>query len=544
MGLTVKSVPMNPVQRGQAQILLGVAHSLAAGSLASVALICAAIGESTLTNLAQPNSDGFWGVLQAGSGAGISSPNFPPPNGWNDSAGMATAFLQGGRGFGNGAPGALHGQGAIAMVRAGITDPGQIAEYCEDSGAAYSFYGQWASEARAIVAAIGGNVSKGGIAGGTTRPDSSSPMPQPKAGGSGTVVDGSANTTYAFSIGGTDNPDEDVWTGINRLAQEVNWYLWSNGEYLYYLDGQEMLAQQPAALIDRVADRGRLISLNLSYDNTSFDYVSDRLRKFTPRRRTKVAIAQSPTEASLEILCGIDEFRSGDLIVLTSCGPGDGSWIVSEVNRSVFAVSSSLTLVPPIAPITEAAAVGTTGSTSSDSQIVSTRGSTNPTGDTTTHRNFKSRQHGTLAKVVQLALQAASLESSQRCFTYISPASGDAPGRINQGHGVLSPPHTFDCSGFVEACYRDAGMGDPAGDTDFEGNSDEIAESTACVQVDPTAAVPGDCVVFPDHVVIYTGGGNCVSMGESGEPAIRTVAEEAAFNNRGITGYYHLKGAR
>ncbi len=100
--------------------------------------------------------------------------------------------------------------------------------------------------------ALGAGVGKGGAAG---------------AGGSGTVVDGNASTTYAFQIGGTTNPTEDIWTGINRLAQEVNWYLFSNGEILYFMDGPEMISQAPAMTLDRLANADQIIRWNARYDN-------------------------------------------------------------------------------------------------------------------------------------------------------------------------------------------------------------------------------------------------------------------------------------
>jgi hypothetical protein len=338
IGLTIEGVPMNSTQIKQAEILLGVCNQLNAGSPCAGAIICAAIGESTLTNLSTPNSSGYWGVLQGGSGENSSVANFPPPTGWNDSAGMATSFLQGGKGFQAGS--------AISLARSVVTDPGEIATRVEASGESPDLYGKHLSDAKAIIAAHGGSTLKGSIAGGNS-------------GGSGTVPDGSSSTTYAFSISGTGNPDEDYWTGINRLAHEVNWYLFSNGEYLYYLDGQEMLAQKPAAYIDRVRDGGRFYQAQggVVWDNTAFAFVSDHKRKFHAQRRTKVALAQSPTEGILQLICGINEILGGDVIVLSGFGPGDGRWIVGESRRSVFDVYSQLTLVPGIAPITDAAVV-------------------------------------------------------------------------------------------------------------------------------------------------------------------------------------------
>jgi hypothetical protein len=195
-------------------------------------------------------------------------------------------------------------------------------------------------------------------------------------GGTGTVVDGSAATTYPFQIGGTANPDEDYWTGINRLAQEVNWYLFTNGEMLYYMDGSEVIAQTPALTIDRITDSARFASpVQLNWDNTAFLYVSTHKRRFRVQRKTKLTQITSPTQVRLDLICGIDEIRAGDVIVLTSFGPGDGAWIVGDCTRSVFSVSSQITLVPPIAPITEAAVAGTTGKASQTTTFLEHGGS-------------------------------------------------------------------------------------------------------------------------------------------------------------------------
>lgn len=148
-------------------------------------------------------------------------------------------------------------------------------------------------------------------------------------------------------------------------------------------------------------------------------------------------------------------------------------------------------------------------------------------------------QIGTLAGVAEIALAAAAKQSKDHVYTYTQ----QSPGRTNDGNYVLSSPYSFDCSGFVGACYRDAGLPDPSGNTNYTGNSYNMAASSTNRQVTAAEAVPGDMVVFPDHVVIYIGNGQCVSMGGQGEPAIQTIQAEASYNNRGITGYYHMKGA-
>ena len=500
-GLTVKGVAMNETQRKQAEILLGVVNQLKAGQICAEAIICAAIGESTLTNLSTPNGSGYWGVLQGGSGYSGSAANFPPPSGWNDSTGMATAFLQGGKGFGNGFPAPLTGKGAIDAVRAGYTDPGAIANGAEDSGAGAAWYGQYLPEAKAIVAALGGAALKGGVAGSGS-------------GASGTVPNGAPSSTYAFQIGGTDNPDEDYWTGTNRLAQEVNWYFFSNGEMLYYMDGEEMIGQKPALYLDRVRDAARFASpAQLTYDNTAYGWVSDHKRRFRPQRKAKLTKIVSPTEVTLDLICGIDELRAGDVVVLQSFGPGDGRWIVGDCTRSVFSPSSQITLVPPIAPITEAAAAGTTGKTQSPlnpSTAVSSPGGV--------------ALSGTLrAKVVQVAKAACAREAKTGAYSYAEvrpyPSSLFGP----------APVPAIDCSSFSILCYKDAGAPDPNG-TNYNGQGytgSLVARGTAVRTPQPADLVfyspPG--VGTLGHVAVYLGNDQIANMGapNAGEPKIESV---------------------
>lgn len=146
-----------------------------------------------------------------------------------------------------------------------------------------------------------------------------------------------------------------------------------------------------------------------------------------------------------------------------------------------------------------------------------------------------------LAKAVTIAREAVNLERSEGCYDY-SENYGE---RTNYGAGPLTKQGdgriTFDCSGFVGAVYRDAGLPPPY-TVGYAGTSYDVAGNPRMQQVSESQAKPGDVVVFPDHIALYIGGGECISMGQEGDPAIVSVAAEAAYNNRGIQGFYHLKG--
>jgi cell wall-associated NlpC family hydrolase len=142
-----------------------------------------------------------------------------------------------------------------------------------------------------------------------------------------------------------------------------------------------------------------------------------------------------------------------------------------------------------------------------------------------------------LQKAVNIAQQAVRLEQSQGCYDYTQ----DLNGRVNDGRGPTSKGSngriTFDCSGFVGAVYKAAGLPAPY-TVGYQGTSFDVAACKNMKQVSESQAKPGDVVVFPDHIALYIGHGNCISMGQEGDPKVVSVAAEAAYNNRGIQGFY------
>jgi cell wall-associated NlpC family hydrolase len=525
MSLTVKGQPMSARQQHIASILIGAGQQLNAGSLATEAIIFDAIFESDI------GEDNGWDASNETYGGPLGgSISYFGSYGSSSSDAvaqqMAQSFFQGGRGY--------QGGGAIALARTSSDVAyigSQVTAAVPFNSQGYSTqylsqdfpFSEAIAEARAIVAASGGATTKGGTAGGAAQPETTGPVAHPKAGGSGTVVDGSSTTTYAFSVGGTDNPDEDYWTAINRLAQEVNWYLFSNGEYLVYMDGQEMLAQKPAVTIDRIKDNARFYEnqASFSFDNTSYTYVSQHLRRFRTQRQTHVSVSQSPTEATINLICGIEEILGGDVVELTNFGLGDGRWVVSEARRSVFDVYSELTLVPAIAPITEASAAGTTGSTSTSS----TSGSIVTPGSSTSGASTTTPLSGSLRnKVVQAALQAVARQKASGAYDY--PPQDELHARPYPSSLFGPAPVYIDCSSFAILCYKAAGAPDP-NETSYDGTGYTgtlVARGTAV-----TRPQPGDLIFYEtegggiSHVNVYIGNAQCANMGTQGEPIVESL---------------------
>lgn len=75
--------------------------------------------------------------------------------------------------------------------------------------------------------------------------------------------------------GTADNPDENSWDCMQRLAQEVNWYLFSNGNYLYYMDGLQFGVQNPAVYLKLDSSGTTWTAINPTDGDTATDIVSN-----------------------------------------------------------------------------------------------------------------------------------------------------------------------------------------------------------------------------------------------------------------------------
>ena len=204
-------------QKKMADILLTACTG--APPVVAVAIICAAIGESTLRNLTTPNSAGYWGVLQGGSGASGSAPHFPKTPSDQTAKEMAECFVKGGRGFQNG--------GAAHLARSGKTDPGEIATMVEESGEPADYYGKHKAEAEEIIKAYGGNP------GNYTSKTTTTITPE------FFELNQKVNTNEEPEE--EDENEENALSGIEALLKPGKWLLWKYGNtfYLYtekYLD--------------------------------------------------------------------------------------------------------------------------------------------------------------------------------------------------------------------------------------------------------------------------------------------------------------------
>lgn len=106
-------------------------------------------------------------------------------------------------------------------------------------------------------------------------------------------------------------------------------------------------------------------------------------------------------------------------------------------------------------------------------------------------------------------------------------------------------PKYLDCSGFVTACYKYAGLHDPS-NFNYNGQGDTSTMIAHCKRISKGDAVAGDMCFFGSsesataHVNIYVGNGQSISHGHPGTPEIGAAE---SLGPAGFLGYYRSKFA-
>jgi uncharacterized protein (TIGR02594 family) len=222
---------------------------------------------------------------------------------------QAYYFLHGGRSFAS--------PGAIGLAKAHRDwSPGEIAMVVEGSisnfgtrAAGIAFYNKYRAEAQAIVDAYG------------------------QLGSNSTEE---RRKQYNFRVGDEDDPYETFWDAILRLADEVKWAFFMDGNWAYFDTEKTLIMQKPAAVIAR--DNAAVVGFNCTLDNRDI-----------------------ATEATLSLICDPFSFRAGEVIKLVDFGPASmistatsggkpaypGRWLIQEIERDVFELVSSFTLKQP-----------------------------------------------------------------------------------------------------------------------------------------------------------------------------------------------------
>lgn len=309
--LTAKLTVKNSGRASRAQIkimnqVLDAAVRYGAGPKATLALVVGCIVENEWSNSGVINDPGSTsvGVLQAqyGLSAGASGRTMTRAQ-CLDIDYTVKSFLTG--------PGFASKGSAIKLARDNPTwSAGRIAQTVLAS-AFPDRYDLYLAEGRRVIAAYGGVGAGGGNADGGS---------------------------YNFEVGGPNDPRENFWDAMNRLAEEVNWRFFLDGNKVYFDDEYTLIGQQPSLVVDRSDEF--VVSVSGTWDSRNV-----------------------VSEVTLDLVCDAFEFRAGQVFQLENFGPLStgssaklpGRWLVSEVSRTMTDTISSFTLKQPTKPKPEPA---------------------------------------------------------------------------------------------------------------------------------------------------------------------------------------------
>lgn len=260
-----------------------------------IGLIATMTQESVIRSPNTPDSYGSVGVLQA-----IARPGYAGQKAYDDEWQIRELFNRGFTGS-HGYEGVLKsyrlkrwGENVIVTILHHL-NPGAIGGSLEHN------YRQWWDEASRTARLWTGSSGSGGSSSG----------------------DGSGNThttveRYAFRRGQTGSK-ENSWEAMRRLADEVNWALWIDGDTVHYAPEDWLRARAAKWTIAEGA--AGLDGIGYTIDHGR---VKDELRATVHADRWQV--------------------RIGDAAVVDGEGPADGKWLVTGIRRSLYAAEAELTL--------------------------------------------------------------------------------------------------------------------------------------------------------------------------------------------------------
>jgi hypothetical protein len=373
--VTVKGRPATPEQKRVGQQVLDACSQAGADPRPTKACVCACIVESELQNLSGGDRDSR-GVLQVRDSTaqpmGIDNRNV---------AECVTAFLK--RGFW-GKGGAID----IARKNPGMS-VGTVAQNTQ--GSAYpDRYDQVAGDAQKWIDAYGGS-------------------------GLGDTADtggGSYSKSYQFAR----ESDEDSWTAIQRLAEEVGWRCFIVGEAVYYMSEQALYQRRPRYEITASSDA--LIDLQFDVD-----------------------WGKPLSEATL--VMALDRWGAppGAVMLLSGFGPPDGRWLITSVRRDWFSPTAEVTIKQPGKQKLEPA----------PERVQRSAAAANGTTAASADSSASGKVYAEAKAISDRKLPYIWGGGHARCGT--ADAGTNTPSK-NSG-----PPPGFDCSGYVCACLAAGDLG-------------------------------------------------------------------------------------
>jgi cell wall-associated NlpC family hydrolase len=262
--------------------------------------------------------------------------------------------------------------------------------------------------------------------------------------------------------GTTDEPNEDAWTCLTRLANDVEWRCFSNGQAIVIGPDPWLLTLPMGATFQEHVG---------GCDDIDFDW----------------DINQAQATATVYCNTALLTFPPGVPATLKNMGVANGIWLTSDISRSLFQPDAQVGVVQPQPFLTEeqyaAAADGT-----SDTDVNPT-----PTASDTAD----------VTGAAAVANSAVAYALKQVGKPYIWGGIG---------------PGGYDCSGLTYAAYLSAGLPIPRTAAEQSNGLPHVSMSdlVAGDLIFYVGEGDGGTVANPGHVVMYIGGGNVVEAEMTG----------------------------
>ncbi|MCK9250015.1 MAG: hypothetical protein M0P31_13710 [Solirubrobacteraceae bacterium] len=242
------------------------------------------------------------------------------------------------------------------------------------------------------------------------------------AAGESTTEPGAQTVDYQYRRGEVGGARENSWLCGQRLADEVNWSLFTVANTVWYGSDREFAAPRPVAELDRTDDA--VVSIRWDQD----------ARAAVDQAEVIVTWNDNPWQLT-----------PGMPVALVGEGPADGRWLIDEARIGLLGHTSTLTLARPGARKREPAA-----------EVKQREQSGGGSGSAASPASSTSSATG--AQAVYDAAVAISAKRYPYAWGGGHPSAGSPSRGTNRSNGgqVVTG---YDCSGAVGAALAAAGWG-------------------------------------------------------------------------------------
>lgn len=435
--LTVKGVPATEEQIKNANIVLQKGVEMGADRKVLVASIMTAITESTIHNYTGGDLDSV-GVFQQRASQGWPATRDIPTD--------AAAFFQEAMKVDRDNPTLSHAMLCQTVQRSAFADGSNYAKYFDEAQQFVEQFGIPKTDLRKETATGGGTVAAN----------------NQQTGGSQIVANVQSGTFFTRGQLTQKNQsylltEEDSWTCMNRLANEVNWRCFCVSGIIYFVSEEWLFKSKSFMTISEDVE---------GIDWIDYDY--DEGKK----------------HATVTVQCHISRWSAppGSIVTIQDMGLINGRWIVNDVSRSVFDTQATITLTKPLPVLPEPTSL-----------------STIPSGFTGPPQPAGARSS---------AGDLPATEIQKRLVAYVQSQLG-----VPYKYGAEQAGVAFDCSGLTQAAYATVGISMPH----FAQSQYEQGPKLSAVD----NLLPGDLVFFGTatnihHVGMYIGGGAMIDAPHTG----------------------------